>query len=147
MANDEPGRIVQRVGLLRRLAAILYDLFLLTALWWLVTAAFLLLTDGEAIQRGSTLFYLYQLALITAALLFFVGFWSHGGQTLGMRAWRFKVVRNDGARMRYTDSLKRAAAALVSLAPAGCGFWWAAIDPESLAWHDRWSGSRLLRLA
>ena len=136
----------RRVGLPRRLAAACYDLLLLIALWWLITAAFLPLNAGEALGRDSILFHIYRLALSTCTLLFFVGFWSHGGQTLGMRAWRFKVVKNNGAPLRFFDGLKRAVAALLSLVPAGLGFWWAIFDSDGLAWHDRLSRTRLVRL-
>jgi len=46
-------------------------------------------------------------------LLFFVGlgffgwFWVHGGQTLGMRAWRLQVRRLDGAELRWPISAVR----------------------------------------
>ncbi len=125
----------------------LYDCLILIALWWLVTAAFLPLTGGEAVGRDTPYYHLHQAALALTTLLFFAGFWSHGGQTLGMRAWRFKVVRRDGASLSFRDALKRAAAALVSLAPAGLGFWWAAIDRDKLAWHDRLSDSTLVRVS
>ena len=33
----------------------------------------------------------------------------------------------------------------VSLALAGLGFWWAWVDRDRLAWHDRISGTRMVR--
>jgi len=36
--------------------------------------------------------------------------------------------------------------AQLSLLAAGLGFWWAWIDPDRLTWHDRASGTRLLRV-
>lgn len=146
MSAHEKGTARPYVGLPRRLAAMLYDFLLLIALWWLVSMAFLPLSGGEAIVRGSQLFHLYQLALALTPLLFFVGFWSRGGQTLGMRAWRFKVVTSSGAPLTPGAALKRAGAALLSLVPAGLGFWWAIFDRDKLAWHDRLSGSRLERV-
>ncbi|MBT8447240.1 MAG: RDD family protein [Gammaproteobacteria bacterium] len=124
----------------------LYDSLILIALWWLVSAAFLLFTGGEAVGKSSPLYHLHQLALALTTLLFFAGFWSHGGQTLGMRAWRFKVIGIDGAPLGFGAALKRAAAALLSLAPAGLGFWWALVDRDRLAWHDRLSSSKLVRI-
>ncbi|MEO5629212.1 MAG: RDD family protein, partial [Thermomonas sp.] len=32
-----------------------------------------------------------------------------------------------------------------SLLLAGAGFWWAWLDPDRLTWHDRFSGTRMLR--
>ena len=35
----------------------------------------------------------------------------------------------------------------VSLLLGGLGFWWAWIDRDRLTWHDRASGTRMVRLA
>lgn len=147
MKTEKPAGPLPDVGLWRRLAAALYDLLLLAALWMLITAAFLPFNGGEALASGSPLFQAYRITLILVTVLFFTGFWLHGGQTLGMRAWHFKVVRNDGRPLHWPDSLKRAAGALLSLAPAGAGFLWAMFDRDKLAWHDRLSGTRLVRVA
>jgi uncharacterized RDD family membrane protein YckC len=79
-------------------------------------------------------------------LLFFTGFWWRGGQTLGMRAWRLKVVRMDGSPLRWSDALKRHLAALLSCLTLGLGFLWVLVDSDGLAWHDRLSATRLIRI-
>jgi uncharacterized RDD family membrane protein YckC len=77
-------------GFLRRLAAQVYDLFLLIALLFLATALLLPFTAGEAVSAQQTLIYRIYLAVIS---FFFYGwFWTHGGQTLGLRAWKIKVM-------------------------------------------------------
>ena len=86
-----------------------------------------------------TLFQLYLLAIVVA---FFGYFWTHGGQTLGMRAWRLRLVRQDGGSVSLRDALRRLAWALPSLLPAGLGLLWCLIDRDGLAWHDRKSGTR-----
>lgn len=77
---------------------------------------------------------------------FHLWFWTHGGQTLGMRAWRIRVVRADGAPLTAGDAARRYLAAALSLLPLGMGFWWALLDPARLAWHDRLSDTRLIRV-
>ena len=128
-------------SLWRRFAAIAYDSLLLFALLLLVTAALLPLTGGEAIRPGQPA---YRLLLCLVAVVFFAGFWVHGGQTLGMRAWRLRVVRADGGRLRWRDALARLAASLVSWTVCGLGFLWVLVDGEGLAWHDRLSRTRLV---
>jgi uncharacterized RDD family membrane protein YckC len=130
-----------RPGLLRRLAAIFYDSLLLFALALVVTAALLPLTGGEAIRPGQPA---YRILLCLVGFVFFAGFWVHGGQTLGMRAWRLRVVRADGGRLRWRDALARFAAALLSWLVCGLGFLWVLVDRDGLAWHDRLSGTRLV---
>ena len=106
MSPAEPVIRSRPVGMLRRLAAVVYDLLLLAALWILVTALFLPLNGGLALVHDSPLYDVYRIALASVTLLFFTGFWSRGGQTLGMRAWRFKVVRDNGRPLRFFRRLE-----------------------------------------
>lgn len=131
-------------GLLRRLAALAYDLLLLSALLFVYTLALVVLRGGEPIAPGT---WWFELSLVGLWVLFFAGFWTHGGQTLGMRAWRLRLVGADAGPVGWGRALLRAAAGLVSAVPAGLGFWWALLDPERRCWHDRWSGTRLIREA
>lgn len=135
-------------GVLRRFGAMLYDSLLIIALQMVITALLLPLTGGEAItsERYGALEYVYQLLLLFVVIGFFGLFWTRRGQTLGMMAWRLKVVRVDGALLSWTDTFKRLAGALVSWLPAALGYFWIWIDREQLAWHDRWSRTRVIVL-
>jgi uncharacterized RDD family membrane protein YckC len=126
-------------GLLRRLAACLYDLLALVAVLMAAGAAWVAVR-GAAAPPGDWLFRGYLLAV---SALFFGLFWTRG-QTLGMRAWRLRVVAADGRRLRWGQALARFAAAGVSLGALGMGFLWVLVDRDRLAWHDRWSGTRLI---
>ncbi|MET0089185.1 MAG: RDD family protein [Candidatus Thiodiazotropha sp.] len=128
-------------GLFRRLEAIAYDLLLLTALIFVTTAA-ITLPFGNPSGGGLIFFQFIIFEIIP--LLFFSGFWVRGGQTLGMRAWRLKVVRLDGTDLSWSDALRRHLSALVSVLLLGLGFLWILIDPERMAWHDRLSKTRLV---
>jgi uncharacterized RDD family membrane protein YckC len=86
---------------------------------------------------------LFQLLLFEVIpLIFFTGFWSRGGQTLGMRAWRLKRVRADGSAVTWGDAFKRHLAAILSWLVVGLGFFWMLVDPDKLTWHDRLSKTR-----
>jgi uncharacterized RDD family membrane protein YckC len=89
---------------------------------------------------------LLQAGLVAVMIAFHVGFWTHGGQSLGMRAWRLRVVRWDGAPLRLSDALLRYAAAWLSALPLGLGFLWSLWDAEGYTWHDRWSRTRLVMI-
>ncbi len=45
--------------------------------------------------------------MIGVIYLFFAYFWVHGGQTLGMRAWRFRLLRDDGEPLTTADAGRR----------------------------------------
>ncbi|MCU7845007.1 MAG: RDD family protein [Candidatus Thiodiazotropha sp. (ex Monitilora ramsayi)] len=130
-------------GFLRRLASIFYDLLLLLALMAVATAV---ITLPLGLPSGGW-FFLYQFFIFEIIpLVFFTGFWSWGGQTLGMRAWRMKLVREDGSQVAWNDALRRHIAALFSCLTFGLGFLWALIDRQGLTWHDHLSKTRLVLL-
>jgi uncharacterized RDD family membrane protein YckC len=135
-------------SLLRRIGAMIYDGLLLTALLMLVTGLMLLVTGGEAIDSRThpVLEWLYRAVLAAAVIGFFGLFWTRGGQTLGMAAWRIRVQRDDGHLLSWRDSVVRLGAALLSWLPAGLGFLWVLFDRENRAWHDRLSHTRVVRL-
>jgi uncharacterized RDD family membrane protein YckC len=127
-------------GLPRRLAAVIYDAMLLFSVLFFATLPVLLLTSGHAVPPANPVLRLY---LVAVAFLYFAWPWTHGGQTLGMRAWRLRVVQVDGSPITWAQATRRFGASLLSWAPLGAGFLWVLVDPERLAWHDRLSGTRL----
>ena len=130
-------------SLFRRLAAGVYDLLLLAGL--LMVAGFIAIAarHGEPVPPGTLSFQLSLLALIA---LFYAWFWSHGGQTLGMRSWRLKVEKLDGGPLTITTALLRFAASLLSVGALGLGVLWIVVDPEKRTWHDRLTGTRVVQL-
>lgn len=130
-------------GLLRRLAAVAYDTLLVVALFVIPTSLVLAIRGGEPIPPGDVM---YQLLLIATAAAFFVGFWTHGGQTLGMRAWRLRVEEKSGAPVTLRIGLLRFAVGVVSCAAFGLGMWWILIDPDKRTLYDRAAGTRVVVL-
>lgn len=135
-------------GVLRRLGAMFYDLLLVLAVMMVATAAFLPLTGGEAItsDRYGAWEYAYRVLLLVIVILFFGLFWTRRGQTLGMAAWRLRLEREDGLPLTWLDVFKRLAAATVSLTLAFAGYLWIWVDKDKLAWHDRWTRTRVVVL-
>ena len=84
---------------------------------------------------------LIQIYLVLVCFLFFGWFWTHGGQTLGMRAWRLQLRRIDGQNLAWSTAVVRFAGALLSWLALGLGFFWVVLDPQNRTWHDRLSKS------
>jgi uncharacterized RDD family membrane protein YckC len=141
--TDTPGGELEPAAVWRRFAAFCYDLLLLAALFFVFTLAVLALRRGVAVPPGSIWF---EIALLLLAAAFFCGFWVHGGQTVGMRAWRIRVVRDDGSPLEWPRAAARFAAGLLAALPAGLGLWWAALDARKRAWHDRLTRTRVVRV-
>jgi uncharacterized RDD family membrane protein YckC len=128
-------------GLFRRLGAIFYDLLLLVALMFMATA---IITLPLSYPEGFWLLIFQLFIFEIIPLIFFTSFWVLGGQTLGMRAWRLKLVRTDNTKVGWNDAIKRHFASLLSLCACGLGFAWILIDPHKMAWHDKLSKTRLI---
>ena len=126
-------------GLWRRLAAIFYDSWLVAGLWLLGVTVDTFVGAGS---EGSHL--MLQLYAILSPMVFFSWFWMHGGQTLGMRAWRMKLLSGAGTEVTLRQSLARCFAAMLSMLTLGLGYLWILFDRDGLAWHDRISNTRLV---
>ncbi|MDO9104159.1 MAG: RDD family protein [Methylovulum sp.] len=118
---------------MRRIAAIIYDLFLLCAILFAATALLLPFNAGEAYTRQQ---FFYPLYLLTISFIFYGWFWTHGGQTLGLRAWRIKVLTLDQQPISWTHALIRFTTAIISWGFLGLGFLWMLFDKKQRGWHD-----------
>lgn len=121
----------------RRLAALFYDLLVLIAIWMCAAALVLLAFDGEVdVARQPPLYHLtLQGVLLSLSAFYFVISWSRGGQTIGMRAWKVRILDSEDRPPDVPRSLLRFCLALVSLI-AGFGFIWCLFDADRRAWHD-----------
>ncbi len=137
--------------LLRRLAAIIYDTLLVLPLIMMSVAVFLglhrLLIDAPAtdgvVQLDASLVRLVALFTVMA---FYCAFWLKSGQTLGMQAWRIKLVTHSGGPPDARQAILRCLGALVSTACLGLGFLWCLVDRRGRYWHDYLSGTELILL-
>ncbi len=120
-------------GLLRLLAVIVYDFLLLIALLFLATAILLPFNGGEAFTSHQVFYSLYLLAV---SFCFYGWFWTHGGQTLGLRAWKMKVLNDKHTLISWRQAFIRFTAALFSWIFLGLGFLWVLFDKKQRSWHD-----------
>ncbi|EZO25663.1 RDD family protein [Pseudomonas aeruginosa] len=143
-------------GLVRRLAAMFYDLLLCVALMMVVTLVYqqgiLRLIYGsdhlrELADRGALIGDpLLSTLLVFALFGFFAKFWTHNGQTLGMQVWGLRVQNRDGSAISLLQALLRFMIAIASWLCLGLGFLWMLWDKDKRTWHDRYSESQVVRL-
>jgi uncharacterized RDD family membrane protein YckC len=127
-------------SLWRRLAAAAYDLLLVLALFMVLTGLVILARGGLRIDPGSAWF---QSLLLAGWWLYFAWSWTHGGQTVGMRAWHLVLTTPDSGTVGWRRATLRFVGAWLSTLPAGLGFLWSVIDRDGRAWHDRLSRTSL----
>lgn len=125
----------------RRLAAMLYDGLLILALWMAATAVIVLIRQAE-IQPANPAFQVYLLAV---AWLYLAISWR-AGQSVGMRAWRMRLI-SDRHPISWAQTLIRFVVAILSWAAFGLGFLWSLFHPQKASWHDLASHSRLVVMA
>jgi uncharacterized RDD family membrane protein YckC len=135
-------------GLLRQLAAMLYDAFLILPLIMATVAAATLiavfLSGDPGEDYTATLPPLLVQAICVACIVSFYGyFWRLKGQTLGMQAWRIRLRSLKGEHIAYRQVLLRCLGAFLSLGCLGFGYLWCLVDRHGRRWHDYLSGTEL----
>lgn len=148
LSAEEISRL-PRAGLWRRLAALLYDMFLVAAIW--MSLGFVLqllfgpdtsqLVDGE-VQTDPVVSLVMFLMMVASAAAFYIGFWRKTGQTLGMIAWRIRVLGTDNRPLGLRQGLIRFFLAWPAFWLLGLGYLWKYMDPQGDAAHERLSGSK-----
>ncbi len=119
-------------GFMRYVAVLIYDLCLLIALLFVATALILPFSSGKAISEP----IFYPLYLVGVSFLFYGWFWTHGGQTLGLRAWKIKVLTDNHEVITWHQAFVRFIVSLFSWGFLGLGFLWILVDKNHRSWHD-----------
>lgn len=148
----------------RRLAALLYEAILLAGVVFFAGLAFTLATP----RNGSASPNLLAAWIALVAGVYFIGFWTHSGQTLPMKTWRLRIESADGGPLTARHALVRYLLGWLWFLPplalhplAGCstsatlaltGAWgvaWAAaarLHPARQFPHDRIARTRIVAL-
>ncbi|MGN6191084.1 MAG: RDD family protein [Rhodanobacteraceae bacterium] len=136
------------IPLWRRFASLVYDLFPLVGLWIVAAGLWVLAFHNvyDPQHPQPALRVLLGAWLLAVAGAYFVVSWTRVGATIGMRAWKLKLVREDGARVDARTATVRYVLALASLAMLGCGFWYAWFNADRHTWHDRVCRTHMTRL-
>ena len=165
MSAQPPPPSLATPPLRRRLAAFVYEGVLLFGVLMIAGLAFSTLTQQRHALQGRLGL---QAVVFGVLALYFVGFWSQGGQTLAMKTWRLRLVdATDGRQVTWPRGLLRYVLAWIWFVPplvlvwamgwhasgsvyAALGAWitlYAAstrLHPQRQFWHDQWSGTRLV---
>ncbi len=121
----------------------IYESLLLTAVLFIASFVFHLIFRDTASPFFRPAFQLY---LVVVAGTYFTWFWTHGGQTLPMQTWKFRVVTVDGKGVNLQRAVARYLFAVIGISLFGCGIFWALLDRERQFLHDRLAGTRIVKL-
>ncbi len=126
----------------KHLAALIYDIFPILALFLITSLVLVLLRQGEEVQPR-TLWL--QLVLLAEVFLYFTYSWKIGGQTLGMRAWKISIQNHQ--QMNWTQVSLRFFAGLLSTLLMGAGLWTRKFNPKQTTWMDMACGQVITDLS
>ncbi|NNL56394.1 MAG: RDD family protein [Pseudomonadales bacterium] len=151
-------------GLRRRLLAMLYDGILLLATLFCTAGAYftvLLVFNSDAstavalgdARTGDVLHelevvepgWLFYPLMLAVYIGFYLYFWRLSGQTLGMRAWKIRLVNSAGGQPSLPQLLLRMLVGSLSLACFGLGYFTLLINRNSGTWHDRISRTQVVQ--
>jgi len=151
-------------GIARRMAAFVYEGVLLFGVLMISAYLYSSLTQQRHALQGLSGLQAY---LFVVLAIYFVWFWSHGGQTVAMRAWHVRLVTHDGQPVGQSRALARYVASWLWFLPALATAWWsglgsaaqilglvavgvlayaalARLHPSRQFWHDALCGTRLI---
>lgn len=158
------GADVPVPGLPRRMASFLYEGVLLFGVVMIGGYLFSSLTQQRHALQGT---YGLRAFLFVLIGIYFVWFWSRGGQTVAMKTWNIRLVRADGRPVPQWLALCRYVACWLWFLPALATAWladlrsglevtallvvgvWAyallaRLHPQRQFWHDALCGTRLV---
>jgi len=141
--------------LTRRLAALLYDTLVSTALLMCVTGLYMIIhgffigaeqyqtmTDSGQTTHDPLLSSILFISLFS----FFAYFWTKNGQTLGMQAWHLRIQNSNHTHISLSQALLRFLMAIVSIGSGGLGYFWMLVDKKNRTWQCILSESEIVRV-
>lgn len=155
--------------IIKRLLAAFYDSLLVLASLFFATLLTFPFTKGEISSENNIYMSIYLFAVI---IIFYSWFWTHGGQTLGMRTWKQQLISLNGKSVSWQQSFLRVLSGtpawiffLISLLlwmfpekthatkylaniPAWLivlvSFIWVLLDNRSGNWRDKITGTKII---
>lgn len=107
-------------GIFRRMACFIYEGVLLFGVLMLAGYLFSSLTQQRHALQGR---HSLQAFLFVVLGIYFVWFWSRGGQTVAMKAWRLRLVSRDGSTVSQARALCRYLLSWLWFMPALLAVW------------------------
>jgi len=107
-------------SLRRRMAAFIYEGVLLFGVLFIADYLFSALTQQHDVMQGRLA---GQLFLFVVLGIYFVWFWSHGGQTVALKAWHLRVVDRHGQPLSQWRALARYLLSWLWFLPALLAAW------------------------
>lgn len=127
----------------RRTLCLIYDFLLFLAIWFVASLIFIMIVQDINFAYFKPIYQFYSLSVIG---IYFIWFWTHGGQTLAMQTWKMRVVAKDGTALSMKQAITRYIFAVIGITSFGIGIIWALFDRDQQFLHDRLAGTRIIKI-
>jgi uncharacterized RDD family membrane protein YckC len=143
----------KKIGIGRYFGALVYESLVVIAICLAVAVILLPLqtfgvvncpVSSAQLQVCQPIIILQRIFIPLALYLYFAGSWVRRGQTMPMRAWRFRVLTYQDNKLTWMRSAVRLVLAVMGIAFFGVTFFWAVFDRDGLFLHDRLAGTKLV---
>ena len=121
---------------LKRIAASIYDLFLLLGVWFAV-GSFAVWINGGIIEVK----WIGPSLVLTSTWIFYGYFWTHGGKTLGMAVWKFEIYSLDNNKINLKQISIRFFVNVITFLLAGLPLIMMYFSKKNLSISDSLSGT------
>jgi uncharacterized RDD family membrane protein YckC len=148
------------------MAAFVYEGVLLFGVWMISGYLYSSLTQQRHALHGTAGLQAFEFIIMA---IYFTWFWSHGGQTVAMKAWRIQLVSNVGGAVSQRRALMRYLLSWLWFVPAWACSHWAGLHggsalfgsmlagmlafaslswlrPDRQFWHDAVCNTRLIEV-
>ena len=113
--------------------AMLYDTLLVIPLFMAAAGVWVaVLGPTESISEPAVPAYLQWCSWLVILIAFFGVFWRRAGQTLGMQAWRIKLITDSGEPLSWRSVTLRVVGAFIAALPFAAGYLWRYFRPHRL---------------
>jgi len=128
----------------RILGAVIYDVIIVFAIIFIAAQWFPLVP--EPLKDKPALILFKQAYILGISFVYFAYSWQRGGQTIGMKSWKIKILQNDNSQkpVSWSQSARRFLVAIISWLVCGLGFIWILFSAQHRSWHDQASSTRLV---
>lgn len=145
---QEPAKPILRAHSHRIIGSVIYDtlisLGILMIMGFIAVFIHFLITGEESISANNN--WAFQVYLLISILCYFFYFWKKSGQTVGMKAWKLKLISTRPTEITFAQLAVRVIVAVPAYGFLLLGVLWQYADKRQLNWHDIASHTKLIHI-
>lgn len=133
---------IKKAGFLLRISALTIDEIILVTLTYILMTIIRLYTNVNIIHSIWSVLLFYELLDYN----YYTLFWVFGGQTIGKKIMRTKLIKMDGSIFTYKDAFIRYWTWMIGIVFLGIGYFSIAWNKDKQGWNDIVAKTFVIRL-